>query len=99
MDNLLSIGIKQSIIDKMLEENDEVVVANLDYNFDTVAKILKKLSFLDSGVLTNILVYYNDIFFMDYEDFEERLSSVDINQIKDDIAKNPLVLYEILNIA
>ncbi|MBR2248513.1 MAG: hypothetical protein IKG58_01975 [Bacilli bacterium] len=99
MDNLLSIGIKQSIIDKMLEENDEVIVANLDYNFDTVARILKKLSFLDSKVLSDILIYYNDIFFIDYEDFEKRFNSVNIDLVKDDINRNPLVLYEILNIA
>ena len=83
MNNLLKVGIKQNVIDDMIENNSTSSVIALDNSYDNVFKIFNTLKILKvkDSIIDNLLINRIDLFFMDYEKFLEKVKKYNQNEI------------------
>lgn len=98
MNNLLKIGIDKNTIEEMYKNNEEGIVNYLNYNYEYVKEILDNLSFLKKETINQLLLYYNDIFFIDRDTAIKAFSTPGLEGLKDQIDTNPFILYEIFGI-
>ena len=94
---LLEIGIKEDIINEMIEYNGITKVTNLNEKFDNVQKIIitfKELMFTEDTI-NSLLIYLIDLFFIDYDKILLKIKEYDPSELSEIINNNYEEAYKL----
>lgn len=97
MNNLLKIGISQNTIDEMIKVNGINLVADLNENYIVTYNIIDGLRqlFISEEDIKLLLIYVIKLFFMDYNDFINKLKGQDLQYISEQISEDYNAAYDI----
>ena len=98
MNNLLRMGLTESLVNEMISKNEYETIENLDFNYDALANILSFFKIIGIKNIRDLLTDYTNIFFLDLEYIQKRFAknglNNSVNEINEDLGKIIDILYE-----
>lgn len=97
MQHLIEIGINEDVINEIKDNNNELVITDLNFNYKKVKEIMDIFKSLNINNIDDYLIYKTDIFYYKPDYIIEKFNKYEKEQLIDLLKEDINNIDEILN--